>query len=197
MNTVLDYLPQATSIIFLLFIIFRLYQKNKALNRELLSSKEIKTEILPDPTIELEKLKQEMLLELEQLKTLEKERLEEELREKRHQNDVEIQEKQELVNKLLQDYQTSQKEALTLSINAERLAAQELLAQDKLAMEDELLEVQAKVFFEKAILEQMRANQIGITEALMREAVNKQEFHLHFNESDQGDIKDLQTVARK
>ena len=96
MFNVLSYVLLTTSIL-LLFFTVGLLKTKKALERELLTLKDRP----PDHTAQ--KLKDEAILEIEKLKNLEKQRLEEELREKRRQNDAEIQEKQVAIDRILKE----------------------------------------------------------------------------------------------
>lgn len=194
MYEVLSYILLATSII-LFLLLNSLSKRKRALERELLirSIPEEK----PNIDDELRRLKEDALREIDQLKILEKNRLDEELRQKRLENDAEIASKQVLIDKVLEDYKKSQKDALDLTLKAERDAALELFTQTQKEYEDELFFIQGQLALEKAKIEQLRRNQIEITEALMREAILKEEYHLNFTDNDRMEVEDLQTVAYK
>lgn len=185
MNTVLNPALLATSIAFFLLYILQL-KRRRALERELSLRKR---------DLENERLK--IFQENEKKFSEERLRLEEELRLKRVQNDEEIAAKQAQIDIILQNYKSAQESAMTLSLQAERDAALQAFTQVKTQYEDELLEIQGKLILERAKIEQLRRNQIEITEALMREAIKREDYHLNLLDADRMEIEDLQTVAYK
>lgn len=190
MFNVLSYVLLTTSIL-LLFFTVGLLKTKKALERELLTLKD------RPPDTSAKKLKDEAILEIEKLKNLEKARLEEELSLKRRQNDEEIKTKQESIDKILEDYKKSQELAIAAKFETDK---QNLLSQyeeQKQNYEDQILSVRGQLILEQAKIEQLRRNQIEVTEAIMREALLKEEYHLNISDSDKMEIKELQTVAAK
>lgn len=190
MFNVLSYVLLTTSIL-LLFFTVGLLKTKKALERELLTLKD------RPPDTEAQKLKDEAILEIEKLKNLEKTRLEEELSLKRRQNDEEIKTKQESIDRILEDYKKSQELAIAAKFEADK---QNLLAEyedKKRNYEDEILSVRGQLILEQAKIEQLRRNQIEVTEAIMREALLREEYHLNITDSDKLEIKELQMVAAK
>jgi hypothetical protein len=190
MFNVLSYVLLTTSIL-LLFFTVGLLKTKKALERELLTLKD------RPPDTEAQKLKDEAILEIEKLKNLEKTRLEEELSLKRRQNDEEIKTKQESIDRILEDYKKSQELAIAAKFEADK---QNLLAEyedKKRNYEDEILSVRGQLILEQAKIEQLRRNQIEVTEAIMREALLKEEYHLNISDNDKMEIKELQMVAAK
>lgn len=190
MFNVLSYVLLTTSIL-LLFFTVGLLKTKKALERELLTLKD------RPPDTEAQKLKDEAVLEIEKLKNLEKTRLEEELSLKRRQNDEEIKTKQESIDRILEDYKKSQELAIAAKFEADK---QNLLAEyedKKRNYEDEILSVRGQLILEQAKIEQLRRNQIEVTEAIMREALLREEYHLNITDSDKLEIKELQMVAAK
>ena len=194
MSEALSYILLATSI-FLFLLLIQLSKRKKALERELLILS--KQDEKPNIEEELRQLRENALREIDQLKILEKNRLDEELRQKRLENDAEITSKQLVIDKILEDYKKSQEEALSLTISAERNAALELFTEQKEVYENELFFIQGQLALERAKIEQLRRNQIEITEALMREALKREEYHLNFTDADRMEVEDLQTVAFK
>ena len=190
MFNVLSYVLLTTSIL-LLFFTVGLLKTKKALERELLTLKD------RPPDTSAQKLKDEAILEIEKLKNLEKARLEEELSLKRRQNDEEIKTKQESIDRILEDYKKSQELAIAAKFETDK---QNLLSQyeeQKQNYEDQILSVRGQLILEQAKIEQLRRNQIEVTEAIMREALLKEEYHLNISDSDKMEIKELQTVAAK
>lgn len=191
MHEVLSYILLATSIVFLLMLI-GLSMKKRALERELSILKKS-----PQIDEEIRLLKENALHEIEELRILEKTKLDEELRQKRLENDAEITSKQAIINKILEDYKKSQEEAMALTLSAEHNAALAAFTQQKQTYENELMFIQGQLALERAKIEQLRRNQVEITEALMREAITREEYHLNIVDADRMEIEDLQTVAYK
>lgn len=191
MHEVLSYILLATSIVFLLMLI-GLNMKKRALERELSILKKS-----PQIDEEIRLLKENALHEIEELKILEKTKLDEELRQKRLENDAEITSKQAIIDKILEDYKKSQEEAMALTLSAEHNAALAAFTQQKQTYENELMFIQGQLALERAKIEQLRRNQVEITEALMREAITREEYHLNIVDADRMEIEDLQTVAYK
>ena len=190
MFNVLSYVLLTTSIL-LLFFTVGLLKTKKALERELLTLKN------RPPDTEAQKLKDEAILEIEKLKNLEKTRLEEELSLKRRQNDEEIKTKQESIDRILEDYKKSQELAIAVKFETDK---QNLLAEyedKKRNYEDEILSIRGQLILEQAKIEQLRRNQIEVTEAIMREALLREEYHLNITDNDKLEIKELQMVAAK
>ena len=190
MFNVLSYVLLTTSIL-LLFFTVGLLKTKKALERELLTLKD------RPPDTEAQKLKDEAILEIEKLKNLEKARLEEELSLKRRQNDEEIKTKQESIDRILEDYKKSQELAIAEKFEADK---QNLLAEyedKKRNYEDEILSIRGQLILEQAKIEQLRRNQIEVTEAIMREALLREEYHLNITDNDKLEIKELQMIAAK
>jgi hypothetical protein len=190
MYNVLSYVFLATSILLFLFTVGLLKTK-KALERELLTLKDRP----PDET--LKNLQNKALIEIEQLKNSERQSLDEELREKRRQNEVEITEKKASIDRILEDYKKSEKSAIGLNFAALQQEMSAHLVEQKQKYEDEILETQGRLMLELAKLEELRTSQIEATEALRREAILKDEFHLNIVDSDKIEIEELKSIANK
>lgn len=203
MNTVLVYIPLATSII--LLILYSLQVKRKqALERELSSRlEELKEERLKNfqenekRINEINEIAAEAKRQADEYFSKEKDRLEEEMRLKRLQNDAEIALKQQQIDIILQNYKSAQESQIALTLQAERDAALQAFEEQRFKYEDELLDIQGKLIIERAKIEQLRRNQIEVTEALMRKAVERDEHHISFTEQDAAEIKELQGIAYK
>ena len=191
MSYVLSYIFLATSALSIFFIA-RLIQTKKALERELLLLKE---NIPKDE--EIKALKDAAILEIEKSKLLEKEKLEQELAEKRRQNDEEISKKQEVINRILEDYKKSQKETIENYLKTEMNLAMTEITLKKTELNDELSGLQEQVESEKAKIEQLRRNQQSVTEAIMRNALENEQYSLSIDDVSKAEIKELYSVAYK
>lgn len=191
MSYVLSYIFLATSILSIFFIA-SLNKTNKALERELLLLKE---NIPKDEEIKAQK--DAALLEIEKLKLLEKDKLEQELQEKRRQNDEEISKKQEVINRILEDYKKSQKETIENYLQTEMNLALTEITLKKTELSEQLVELQEKVELEESKIEQLRRNQQSVTEAIMRNALENEQYSLSLDDLSKAEIKELQTVAYK
>ena len=172
-------------------ILFKLFydstKSRRALERELSSIR----------AMDLEELKRQALKEIEEIKVIEKERLEAELREKRIQNDAEIKQKEEAIALILENYKKAGFQAVQNALlSAKEVAAQEL-ERTKSENERVLIELKSRVAAESQILDQRRKEQIAITDALRRKALENDEHNIKLLPADKLEVNDLQAVATK
>lgn len=179
----------ATSI-FLLILFIRLKNRLKALERELSSGLEHPPENIKDNTEELALLKEKALREIEEQKRIEMERLQQELRLKRVENDEEISKKQQLIDKIVEEYKNSKFESIDQTAETIKI---EVLDQ----IWKEIVETQTFAKQELQNLDQLRRNQLAITDALRRKALEDNAYNIQLNQADRLEVEDLQTIAIK
>lgn len=191
----------ATSII-LLLLLYRMSKYRRALERELSSirarSPELEIEkIKSEAMLEAERLKREALQEIQNLKDLEIKRLDEELSQKRFVNDAEIKQKEETIANILESYKKSGFEVIQNALDSAKVAAIEEHREFKISLQEELLSTRVQIELEKSNLDQFRRNQLAITDALRRKALEDDQFNIQLAHADRLEVEDLQTIATK
>ncbi len=190
MSTVLSYILLATSIALSLWVLY-LIRTTKALEREFLNIKN------KEPTDEVRRLKEEALREIQELKETERLRLENELREKRIQNDNEIAAKQIQIDAMIEAYRIAKENEVNQVYENMVAEAENNFVFKKEEFDEELASYEESIFYEQQKIEQLRRNQIAITEALLREAINKDAYNLHLSDTDKFESNELRTIANK
>ncbi len=187
----------ATSIISLL-LLYRSTRSRQALERELLSIR------ARSPDEEIEQIKREAeqirgnaLIEAEQIKNNVRLELEAELRQKRIENDVEISKKEQVMISILENYKNSGIELINSALNSAKVAALEQHQIYKASLEEMLEDLREQIANESSVLDQYRKNQIAITEALRRKALEDDQYSITLTHADRLEVEDLQAIATR
>lgn len=186
MQEVLVYVFLATSV-FLVFIIFLQVKRRRALERELSLIKE---------NNELDKI--EAYWE-EALKEIENEKIKslEELRQKRLENDEEIAKRQAYIDTISEDYKKLKFEVIEKEVENKLLEVNAIIQEANRRKEEELNNMNITLLNEQAKIEELRRNQQSVTEAIMRNALEKEEYCLTIDSVSLLEIKELQSIAYK
>jgi hypothetical protein len=174
---------QATSILLAIFFAISYWKSRKALERELSSYRGKPEEKPPDaagpeivvpqqiPAIDIEQEKRQVEWIIEEYKQI----------------------KLELTLRELKEMRQHEMELWRLQV----AALEAKIATSEEIHQQELLNQKQEIEKYKSILLQMRSSQTAATEALRREALQKNEYNLQLDDTDRLEIADLQTIATR
>lgn len=187
MSTGVIIVIQATSIILITaFFAFYNIRRRRALERELSSYRDKQKNEVDEKRKELEveliKEQQAKLHEFE-VKILQK--------------DEEFRKNKESIDRILEDYKKSKILVIAAELKNQSESASKLYLESQEQQKQELILLQEEIEKARSEISQLQTNQTSILEALRRNAVEEEKFHLHIEEADQIEISELKTVANK
>jgi hypothetical protein len=178
---------QATSIILItaFFAIYKL-RRRRALERELSLYRESKQREIDQ---EVAKHKNDLFLE-------QQEKLQEiQLKLKENETIFETQKVQ--MDKFLEDYKNSRILGIAAELKEQTDKFQVEVAAIKEQKTEELLKMEDELNKSKALIDELQSAQFSILEALRRDALQNEEYHLNLIEQDLSEIEELKSVAAR